>query len=146
MRFTFCVVRPEEKFLAPHRHHPGDAGFDLTISRYVQIFPNQIVHLSTNIAVEIPKGSFGMVLPRSSTLTKKGLCIDPGIVDSGYRGEVQVIARNITDRSVHVDEGERVAQLLILPTPPGDFAKVESLGHGDRDKGGFGSTGGFNGD
>lgn len=146
MRLNFSVTRPGEMFLAPRRHHAGDAGFDLTVSRYVQIFPDQIVHLSTNIAVEIPKGSFGLILPRSSTITKKGLYVNPGIIDSGYRGEVQIVVRNITGNSVHVGEGERVAQLLILPTPPGDFAKVESLSHGDRDKGGFGSTGGFNGD
>jgi dUTP pyrophosphatase len=133
--------RKDEDYAAPARQHSGDAGFDLAISRYTQISPGQNAHLPTNIAVSIPVGSFGLILPRSSTLWRKGLHVSPGVIDSGYRGEVMVVVRNITDRSTHVDVGQRVAQLFILPAWPGRFVLVDEMPKGDRGDEGFGSTG-----
>ncbi len=133
-------VRIEEEFRAPFRWAPGDAGFDLTISRYLEVFPGANAHLSTNVAVQIPVRFFGMIVPRSSTLAHKGLHVSTGIVDSGYRGEVMILVRNLTDRAVHVQVGDRVAQLLILPLVPGEF-KEGDLNEGSRGDAGFGSTG-----
>lgn len=134
-------IRVEEQFRAPFRWAPGDAGFDLTVSRYLEVFPGVNAHLSTNIAVQIPQGYFGMIIPRSSTLAHKGLHVSTGIVDSGYRGEIMILVRNLTDRATHIQVGDRVAQLLILPLIAGGFKESEALDEGARGDAGFGSTG-----
>lgn len=143
MGLACAVVRPEEPFAAPVAQYPEDAGLDLTVSRYTVVSPGQDVNLSTNIAVATPKGYFGLILPRSSTLTAKGLHISPGVIDSGYRGEVMITARNVSTREVQVSVGERVAQMLILPRWEGKVEVVPSLIGGSRGTAGLGSTRGY---
>lgn len=137
----FLRIRPEEEYHAPKRHHLGDAGFDLVISRYAQVFPGQIAHLSTNIAMQAPLHAYGLILPRSSALYHKGLHVSPGIIDTGYRGEVMILVRNMIDRSIHINPGDRVAQMLIVPMWHGEFMETDKLSPGDRGDSGFGSTG-----
>jgi dUTP pyrophosphatase len=134
-------LRPSEPCVGPKRQHRGDAGLDLAISRYTQVFPGQSVQMSTNMAVAIPLGYFGLVLPRSSTLWRNGLHVSTGTIDSGYRGEVMVLARNLTDKATTVNVGDRIAQMLVLPVPQFEFEEVEELEEGDRGPFGFGSTG-----
>lgn len=134
-------LRPSEPCVGPKRQHEGDAGLDLVISRYTQIFAGHCVQLSTNMAMAIPEGYFGLILPRSSTLWRNGLHVSPGTVDSGYRGEVMVLVRNLTDRAATVNAGDRIAQLLVLPVPKFELEEVEELEAGDRGEFGFGSTG-----
>jgi dUTP pyrophosphatase len=139
-----CIrVRPDEPFAVPRAHRPGDVGWDLTVSRYAQLAPGAVAHLSTNVAAAMPTGSFGLVLPRSSTMWHKGLHVSPGIVDSGYRGEIMVVVHNPTNRHVVVNVGERVAQLLVLPLWRGTVEQVDALEGGSRGDAGFGSTGGY---
>jgi len=139
-----CVrVRPEETFRLPEAQRKGDVGLDLAVSRYACVAPGADAHLSTNVAAEMPKGHFGLVLPRSSTMWRKGLHVSPGVIDAEYRGEIMILVHNMTQRNVVINVGERVAQLLILPLWGGTMKEVTALTPGSRGDAGFGSTGGY---
>jgi dUTP pyrophosphatase len=129
----------------PKKAYPNDAGLDLTVSRYQMISPSTRVQLPHNLAMAIPEGCFGLILPRSSTFLQKGLLVHPGIVDSGYRGEVHTVVYNPGPKAIHVGEGARISQLLILPIIEMGFVNrnKKNLPPGDRGDKGFGSTGGF---
>lgn len=147
VEILWARIRDEEELgtKEPRRQYNGDAGLDLTISRHQQVGPNAKAILPTNISVAIPAGYFGLILARSSTFHNKQLLVHQGLLDSGYRGEVQVIVYNPNTRFVQVMEGDRIAQLLILPIVPVIFEqmeKVADLPPGDRGLLGFGSTGG----
>lgn len=101
--------------------------------------------LPTNIIIDLPASTFGLVLPRSSTFYKKGLIVHQGVIDAGYRGEVQILVYNPGPKTVNVAEGDRIAQLMILPALKAKFYEVARLSEGDRGEKGFGSTGGFEG-
>lgn len=141
MIIKYAQIRPEEMYLEPKRQHEDDAGFDLAVSRYVQIFPGQNAHLCTNIGLAIPRTHFGVIVPRSSTLVTKGLHVSLGVIDPGYRGEVMIVAKNLSEQMVPIHEGERVAQLLILPWVVAGFKMSPKLDEGSRGRQGFGSTG-----
>lgn len=142
----FIQVREEEKGREPKKSYPGDAGHDLFCSRHVSVEPGGKMQVPTGIAVDIPEGYFGWVTPRSGTFYRKGLIVHPGIVDSGYRGEVQILAYNPGQRKIFIAEGERIAQLIILPVVKVEFSEVARLTPGDRGEAGFGSTGGLGGE
>ena len=99
--------------------------------------------IGTGIAVEIPEGYFGAVFARSGLATKRGLrpANAVGVVDSDYRGELIVALHNDTDYAQEVADGERIAQLVIIPYLPVSFVEVDDLSSTDRGEGGFGSTG-----
>lgn len=139
-------IRADEVWGVPKRSYGSDAGLDLLVSRYTTIYTGTRVRIPHNLAVAIPEGYFGLVLPRSSTFHEKGLIIHSGIIDPGYRGEVMTIAYNPGMKSVYIGEGERVSQLLILPLIKLDVVDVRELKKmtpGERGEKGFGSTGGF---
>lgn len=139
-------IRDDEPWRPPQRFHPSDAGADLMISRHVTVGAGTRAQLPTNLAVAIPEGFYGQIIGRSSTFHKRGLIVITGVIDSGYRGEVMIVVYNPTTRATFVQEGERLAQIILLPIQVGDFAAARSLPKGDRDEKGFGSTGGFPGD
>lgn len=139
-------VRDDEPWRPPQRFHPGDAGADLMISRHVTVGAGTRAQLPTNLAVAIPEGYYGQIIGRSSTFHKRGLIVVTGVVDPGYRGEVMIVVYNPTTRSTFVQEGERLAQIILLPVAVGDFTASRTLPKGDRAEKGFGSTGGFPGD
>lgn len=147
IEMLYQSIRDEEVGHPPERKHPSDAGMDLCCSRYMSIQTGQKAQIPTNVRVAIPEGHFGLILPRSSTMFIKGLHILPGVIDSGYRGEIMVMALNPSPpgpaRNVHIGEGERLAQLIVLPLVPIVMKKVKTLPEGDRGESGFGSTGGF---
>ena len=140
----------------PSYAKPGDAGMDLVaVSRYLDEFGN-IVY-GTGLAFEIPEGYVGLVFPRSS-VSKKDLLLtnSVGVIDSGYRGEVtakfkpsnvrfKVEDKNVStfvpDNGSMYGEGDRVAQMIILPYPQIEFEEVEELSETERGNGGYGSTG-----
>ena len=138
--------RLSEKAIAPVKAHATDAGFDLTctgITTEINERGQLIIVYHTGIAVEIPEGYFGALVPRSSisnkTLTLTN-CI--GVIDAGYRGEVIAKMKTTTDVVPSVyNEGERFAQLLILPVPEVQFEEAQELSESDRGEGGYGSTG-----
>lgn len=130
----------------PHRQYAGDAGLDLEVSQYQAVMPGATVRLPHNIAVELPPSTFGIIVPRSSTLPNKGLVVMTGIIDPGFRGEVQTVVYNPTKRTVTVNSNERLSQLLVLPLLSVTVEEVsdpESLSKSDRGEAGFGSSGGL---
>ncbi len=142
MRLRVVKLSPHAR--VPGRAHDGDAGIDLHAAEGARIEPGERVSVGTGIAVEIPVGHAGLVLPRSGLAARHGIALvnSPGLIDSGYRGEVRVLLLN-TDRSKSfvVDPGDRIAQLLV--TPYADVEPIESteLAESARGEEGFGSSG-----
>lgn len=137
------VVRldPEMPGLKPA--HDGDAGVDLRATEAVSLQPGERSLIPTGIAVAIPAGYAGFVQPRSGMAINKGLGLlnSPGLIDSGYRGEIKVIVINLDSEVLEISRGDRIAQLVILPVPACTYDEVESLSATQRGAGGFGSTG-----
>jgi len=140
------VTLLDPRGILPLRAHAGDAGLDLCLIDPVEIGPGERARCGLGIAVAVPGGHAGLVVPRSGLAARLGLSIanTPGIIDSGYRGELQLLLLN-TDRSepIALAAGERVAQLLIVPVALPVPVQVERLtAAGDaRGAGGYGSTG-----
>jgi dUTP pyrophosphatase len=140
LRFT----RLSRAVIPPTRAHPGDAGYDLHAAEGATLGPGERASISTGIALEIPEGWAGLILPRSGLAARHGITLTnaPGLIDAGYRGEVRVLLLN-TDRSeaFEVAPGDRIAQLLITPFAAPGLAEVEDLDQTTRGDGGFGSSG-----
>lgn len=133
-----------EAFTPPSRTHPTDAGIDLVSSSLITIGPGLSARISHNFSCAIPDGLFAIILPRSSTLQAKGLIVMPGVIDPGFRGEVQTVVLNPTQRPVQVQAGERLSQLCLFPFAPIGVEVVTTLPEApDRGDKGFGSSGGF---
>ncbi|HYU58046.1 MAG TPA: dUTP diphosphatase [Actinomycetota bacterium] len=130
----------------PGHARPGDAGLDLAANAEVEIGPGERALVPTGLAIAIPEGHAGLVLPRSGLASKHGIGLAnaPGLIDAGYRGEVTVSVIN-HDRSTpyRIRRGERIAQLVIVAVPAVTLREVDELPDSERGGGGFGSTGGF---
>jgi dUTP pyrophosphatase len=138
------VRRVDPGATLPTRAHPGDAGLDLyALDRHV-LEPGQRDSVRTGIAVEIPDGQAGLVLPRSGLAAERGIALvnAPGLIDAGYRGEIRVLLLN-TDRVTRcaISAGDRVAQLLLVRIETPDVVEVDELALSERGAGGFGSSG-----
>ena len=142
MDLPFRRVRPEGEL--PSAHHPGDAGLDLRAAEGITVKPGERAMVPTGVAVAIPDGHAGLVLPRSGLASKKGLTLAnaPGLIDAGYRGEVICAVVNLDPHEpVEISPGDRIAQLVIVAVPDVSPAFVEELPDSSRGAGGFGSTG-----
>jgi dUTP pyrophosphatase len=138
----FARVRPEGQL--PQAQHPGDAGLDLCAAEGVTVKPGERAMVPTGVAVAIPDGHAGLVLPRSGLASRKGLTLAnaPGLIDAGYRGEVVCAMVNLDPHAaVEIAAGDRIAQLMIVAVPDVSPAFVEELPESPRGAGGFGSTG-----
>lgn len=129
--------------IIPAYKKAGDAGFDLHCVRETIINPGQAMALPTGLAFAIPEGYEMQIRMRSGAALKTSLIVAnaPGTVDSGYRGEVGIIVRNVGEMPYIVRKGERVAQGVIAPVALAVFQEVDTLPPSDRGDGGFGSTG-----
>ncbi len=128
----------------PVRAHPGDAGVDLHALATVTLAPGARAAVRTGLAVEIPFGQAGLVLPRSGLALRHGIALvnAPGLIDAGYRGELQVLLLNTDrDRAVELAAGERIAQLVLVDVALPEIVEVPELGDSARGAGGFGSSG-----
>ena len=138
------VRRLERYARLPARAYPGDAGLDLYALEPATLAPGERVGIRTGIAVEIPEGQAGLVLPRSGLARRHGISVvnAPGLIDAGYRGEVQVLLLN-TDRSepFALAAGDRIAQLVLVSVHTPDVVEVDELALTERGAGGFGSSG-----
>jgi dUTP diphosphatase len=138
------VQQLDERAVLPSRAHPGDAGLDLHALEPLRLDPGARAPARTGIAVEIPDGHAGLVLPRSGLARRHGVALvnAPGLIDSGYRGELQVLLLN-TDRSqaVEIAAGDRIAQLVLVPVALPSVELVDTLEASPRGTGGFGSSG-----
>jgi dUTP pyrophosphatase len=142
MKLRFA--RLSEGARPPARAHDDDAGYDLHAAEAATLAPGERASVGTGIAVEIPDGHAGLVVPRSGLALRHGIGVvnAPGVVDCGYRGEVRVLLLN-SDRgeTFSVEPGDRIAQLLIVPVSAPELVESERLGESLRGAGGFGSTG-----
>jgi dUTP pyrophosphatase len=134
-------LRPDAHL--PEQAYEGDAGMDLYACEAVTIEPGERAVVPTGIAVEIPDGYAGFVQPRSGLAVRHGIGIvnSPGLIDSGYRGEIQVVLLN-TDREQRftVEPGMRIAQLVIQPVAAARLVVVDELASSERGSRGFGSS------
>jgi dUTP pyrophosphatase len=137
------VVRLREEASLPGRAYAGDAGLDLAACERVELGPGERAVVPTGLAVAIPDGYAGFVQPRSGLAARHGIAVvnSPGLIDSGYRGEIRVVLLN-TDRERRfvADPGERIAQLVVLPVPELEPVEVDELPASERGVKGFGST------
>lgn len=130
--------------ILPSRAHEGDAGLDLYASEPAHIGPGERWQVATGVAVEIPEGHAGLVLPRSGLARRHGISLvnAPGLIDSGYRGELKVLLLNNDPAEVfRIEPGDRIAQLVITPVVVADAVQVDSLSDSERGENGFGSSG-----
>lgn len=141
---TLNVGRLDARARLPTRAYPGDAGLDLYALDDGEIGPGERASVRTGIAVEIPDGQAGLVLPRSGLAAKHGIALvnAPGLIDAGYRGEVRVLLLN-TDQTAPfaISAGERIAQLVLVRIETPEVVEVDELAVSERGAGGFGSSG-----
>lgn len=143
-RIIVPVKRLDDTLDLPEYAYVGDAGLDLRAAEDAVLKPFQRQALSCGISVAIPAGYAGFVLPRSGLAAKHGISIvnAPGLIDSNYRGVIKVILINLdSEQSFEIKRGDRIAQLVILETPPVELSEVSDLDDTSRGKGGFGSSG-----
>ena len=128
----------------PSYAYSGDAGLDLRANEDVTLRPLERRLVSTGLAIAIPKGYAGFVQPRSGLALREGLSManTPGLIDANYRGELKVCAINLdSNKEIHIERGERIAQLVIQKIPVVRLVEVDELEETDRGAGGFGSSG-----
>jgi dUTP pyrophosphatase len=141
---TLRFRRLSEAARPPAQAHEGDAGYDLHAAEAATIAPGERASVGTGIAVAIPEGQAGLVIPRSGLAARHGISVvnAPGLIDSGYRGELRVLLLNTdTGEAFTVRPGDRIAQLVLVAVETPDLLEVEELDETVRGAGGFGSTG-----
>ncbi len=128
---------------APSRAYGGDAGYDLTAAGGAVLPPGGRAVIGTGVAVAVPAGYAGLVLPRSGLAVRHGVSLvnAPGTIDAGYRGEVKVLLVNLADAPAEIARGDRVAQLLLQPVGRAVIVESDALEATSRGSGGFGSSG-----
>jgi dUTP pyrophosphatase len=137
-------LRLREEAIVPKRAHDGDAGLDLYACEAAHLGPGERWSVGTGVSVEIPGGNAGLVLPRSGLAREHGIALvnAPGLIDSGYRGEIRVLLLNTDPAEVYrVKPGDRIAQLVVVPVAATEPIEVEALADSTRGDGGFGSSG-----
>jgi dUTP pyrophosphatase len=138
------VKRLDPRAVLPRRAHEGDAGLDLHALEPVELPPGERALVRTGIAIALPPGTAGLVLPRSGLAARHGISVvnAPGLIDEGYRGELQVLLLN-TDRDAtfRAAAGDRIAQLVIVDVEAPEVVESDDLGDSSRGTGGFGSSG-----
>ncbi len=133
-----------EGAVLPGRAYPGDAGLDLSACESCELGPGERAVVQTGVAVAIPEGYAGFVQPRSGLARRHGITIvnAPGLIDSGYRGELQVTLLNTDlEHAFVVEPGMRIAQLVVVPAPHVELVEVDELPESERGTAGFGSSG-----
>ena len=136
------VKRLSEKAKLPTKAHLGDLGYDLYANEGIAIFPNETKIVKTGIAIQFPEGYGGFIKDRSSVATKRGLHVVAGVIDNGYIGEICVALYNGTDSLTHITSGEKISQLVLIPTVDFEVEEVDEVISSDlRADAGFGSTG-----
>jgi dUTP pyrophosphatase len=137
------IMRVRGEARVPERAYPGDAGLDLASCQPILLAPGERALVPTGLAVAIPPGYAGFVQPRSGLAASHGIALvnSPGLIDSGYRGEIQVVLLNTDrERTFSAEAGERIAQLVVLPVPEISVREVDDLPASERGVRGFGSS------
>jgi dUTP pyrophosphatase len=138
-----AITRVRADARLPERAYAGDAGLDLATCEAVRLAPGERALVPTGLAVAIPEGYAGFVQPRSGLAARDGITVvnSPGLVDAGYRGEIQVVLLNTDrERTFTAEAGERIAQLVVLAVPELTLREVADLPPSERGVRGFGSS------
>jgi len=136
------VKKVQKDAKLPRYGHSGDAGLDLFASAEVVLEKGQLLAIPTGIKVAIPDGYVGLIWDKSG-MSLKGIHRLAGVIDSGYRGEVKVVMINLSDKTLIIDKGMKIAQMLVQPVTQIQVVETEDLDETTRGEGGFGSTGRF---
>lgn len=138
------LKRLDDGLPIPRHAHEGDGGVDLYARGTVRLEPGERALVPTGVAIAVPIGYAGLVTPRSGLAARLGIGVvnAPGLVDSGYRGEINVVLVNHGSDVVELNRGDRIAQLVVVPVVEQHLVEVDELPPSTRGKGGFGSTGG----
>ena len=142
MRVEFRKLDPSVSL--PQRARQGDAGLDLAANADAKVEPGERAMIPTGLAVAIPEGHAGLVLPRSGLASKRGLTLSnsPGLIDAGYRGEITIAVVNLDPiEPVEIVKGDRIAQLVVVPFSEAEPVEVQDLPASERGQAGFGSSG-----
>jgi dUTP pyrophosphatase len=137
------IKRLVETAKIPTRASLGSAGCDLYANEKKTILPLKNDLVATGISMKIPDGYYGRIAPRSGFSVKTGLLINAGVIDSDYRGEVKILFQNTKDYPIHIQVGERVAQLVLEKILLADIEEVADLDKTERGFNGFGSSGSY---
>ena len=143
-RISVSIKRLDPSVELPRYAHPTDAGLDLRANETLDLAPFERKLVPTGLAIALPDGYAGFVQPRSGLAIKQGLSIvnTPGLIDAHYRGELKIILINLdSHETIHIERGERIAQLVIQEVPTVNLVEVDELDETDRGAGGFGSSG-----
>ncbi len=139
------LLRLDADLDPPRRSRSGDAAADLPASTPVTLAPGARALVPTGFAIAVPEGHAGLILPRSGLALHDGVTVlnAPGLIDSGYRGEIKVVLHNASSDPVEIERGQRIAQLLVIPVPSFRLDLVDELPDAPDDRGvdGFGSSG-----
>ena len=143
VRMDLTVQKLDEELPTPHRAHEGDAGIDLYARHPVVMEPGDRAVVATGLAVAVPEGHAGLVVPRSGLAARHGITLvnAPGLIDSGYRGELKAILVNLGKERVEIRRGDRIAQLVVTPVALPDIVVADQLDETERGAGGLGSSG-----
>jgi dUTP pyrophosphatase len=137
------ILRLRDDAVVPERAYAGDAGLDLSTCERIELPPGERIVAPTGLAVAIPEGYGGFVQPRSGLAARSGITVvnSPGLIDSGYRGEIRVVLLNTDrERTFVAEAGDRIAQLVVLPVPELGVREVGELPASERGVRGFGSS------
>ena len=142
-RMKISFKRLDNELPTPSHAHEGDGAVDLYARHPASMEPGERTKVPTGIAVAIPVGFAGLVVPRSGLAAKQGVGVTngPGLIDAGYRGEIAVLLVNHGLEPVHIARGDRIAQLMVVPVVEQELVEVDELPDSLRADGGFGSTG-----
>lgn len=140
---TVLRVKADHPAMVPMKAYEDDAGLDMHVSERVVIRPGEFKDVPSGISVQLPEGTWGMIQGRSSTLRKRSLLVNPGVIDVGYRGPLFSGCWNLGKETVILEEGERVAQLILIAnvTEMVRVVEVDELADHPRGSNGFGSSG-----
>lgn len=126
----------------PTKAHAGDLGYDLYANHPIHIWPGNTELVSTGIAIQFPEGYGALIRDRSSIATKLNLIVVAGVIDNGYTGEIKVALHNVGNNAIPINAGDKIAQLILIPTVNFSIEEVEYVTSADgRGANGFGSTG-----
>ncbi len=136
------IRRLHEGAVLPSRAYVGDAGIDLAACEPAELAPGERATVATGLAIAVPDGYAGLVLPRSGLASKHGIGVlnAPGLIDSGYRGEVRVVLYNPGGETFRVEPGMRIAQLVLVAVEEVRLTEVDELPESERGERGFGSS------
>jgi len=136
-------IKREDDAKLPGYAHKGDSGVDLYSTQDLVIEPMKIALIPTGLSIAIPEGYEAQVRPKSGLALNHGIAFvnSPGTIDSGYRGEIKIIAINLGDKPYHAEKGKKIAQMVFAKVEHAHFEEVKELDETSRNHGGFGSTG-----